>query len=62
MITNTCYELINTSCDLLGYWKPRLGIQTIGPICPRYEYAENLKDFYRYVAWAEDYDQTDENY
>jgi len=65
MISNTCYELINTSCDLLSYWKRYLGT-TDSPVleyvCPRFEYAENLKDYYRYVAWAEDYNQSEENY
>ena len=65
MISNTCYEIINTSCDLLSYWKRYLGT-TDSPVleyvCPRFEYAENLKDYYRYVAWAEDYNQTEENY
>ena len=65
MISNTCYELINTSCGLLSYWKRYLGT-TDSPVleyvCPRFEYAENLKNYYRYVAWAEDYNQTEENY
>jgi len=65
MISNTCYELINTSCDLLSYWKRYLST-TDSPVleyvCPRFEYAENLKDYYRYVAWAEDYNQSEENY
>ena len=62
MISNTCYELINTACDLIGYWQPRLERGMIGVICPRYELSENLKDYYRYVAWAEDYNQSEENY
>ena len=65
MISNTCYELINTSCDLLSYWKRYLDSPhqpVLEYVCPRFEYSENLKDFYRYVAWAEDYDQLDELY
>jgi len=34
----------------------------IGVVCPRYELSENLKDYYRYIAWAEDYNQSEENY
>ena len=63
MISNTCYELINTSTGLINYWKPRLQkaelLQYVDPI---YEYKENIKDLYRYVAWAEDYDQSEEYY
>ena len=63
MISNTCYELINTSTDLINYWKPRLHkaelLQYVDPI---HEYKENIKDLYRYIAWAEDYDQSDELY
>ena len=62
MISNTCYELINTSCDLIDYWESRLHLHFKANICPRFEYAENLKDYYRYVAWAEDYNQSEENY
>ena len=63
MISNTCYELINTATDLINYWHKRLMrddlLQYVDPI---YEYKANIKDLYRYIAWAEDYDQSEENY
>ena len=63
MISNTCYELINTATDLINYWQPRLNnralLQYVDPI---YEYYENHRDLYRYIAWAEDYNQSEENY
>ncbi len=63
MISNTCYELINTSTDLINYWNRVLHnkalLQYVDPI---YEYYENHRDLYRYIAWAEDYDQSEENY
>ena len=63
MISNTCYEVINTAADLIEYWQPRLTSEPLlRYVDPIYEYKENIKDFYRYVAWAEDYDQQDENY
>ena len=63
MISNTCYELINTANGLINYWMPRQGRpDLLKYVCPRYELSENLKDYYRYVAWAEDYDQSEENY
>ena len=65
MISNTCYDLINLSCDLINYWKgwlERDSSPILESVCPRFEYSENLKDYYRYIAWAEDYDQLDEAY
>jgi hypothetical protein len=63
MISNTCYELINTSTDLINYWQPRLTnkvlLQYVDPV---HEYKENHLDLYRYIAWAEDYNQSEENY
>ena len=34
-------------------------LQYVDPI---YEYKANIKDLYRYIAWAEDYNQSEENY
>jgi hypothetical protein len=64
MISNTCYELINTATELINFWTKRLYgegvlLQYVDPI---YEYKENHIDLYRYIAWAEDYDQSEENY
>ena len=64
MISNTCYELINTATDLINFWTKRLTgegslLQYVDPI---YEYKTNHIDLYRYIAWAEDYDQSEEYY
>lgn len=63
MISNTTYEVINTAHDCLGYWKPRLTnpehLKTVDPI---YEYTENLKDYYRYLAWAEEHITVGDDY
>ena len=64
MISNTCYELINTAHDLIKYWKrilanPEVVLSTVDPWR---EYRENHVDYYRYLAWAESYDQSEENY
>ena len=61
MISNTCYDLINISTDLINYWTRVLHnkalLQYVDPI---YEYKSNHIDLYRYIAWAEDYDQSEE--
>ena len=63
MISNTCYELINTSTDLMNDWSKRLTNKALLQyVDPLYEYKENHLDLYRYIAWAEDYNQSEENY
>jgi hypothetical protein len=63
MISNTCYELINTSTDLINYWSKRLTNETLLQyVDPIHEYKSNLIDLYRYIAWSEDYNQSEENY
>ena len=63
MISNTCYELINTSTDLINYWSKRLTNETLLQyVDPIHEYKSNLIDLYRYIAWAENYNQSEENY
>ena len=64
MISNTCYELINTATELINFWHKRLNgdgvlLQYVDPI---YEFKMNHIDLYRYISWAEDYDQSEENY
>ena len=64
MISNTCYELINTSHDLIMYWKRILANpeEVLSTVDPWRVYRENQVDYYRYLAWAEDYNQSEENY
>ncbi len=63
MISNTCYELINTSTDLINYWSRVLHNKALLQyVDPLHEYKENHLDLYRYIAWAEDYNQSEENY
>lgn len=63
MISNTCYELINNSTQLIKTWTRNLNNKSLYQyVDPVYEYKANHIDLYRYIAWAEDYDQSDENY
>ena len=63
MISNTTYEVINSTVDCLAFWKPRLNnpenLKTVDPI---YEYCENLKNYYSYLAWADERTTYSEDY
>ena len=62
-VYNVTYDCINSSHDLIGYWKPRLhnpdNLQTVDPV---FEYKENLRDYYRYLAWAEEHITVGDDY
>jgi hypothetical protein len=55
MTSNVTYECINTANDCLRYWKRLItsGDVILQYVDPLYEYSENRKDYYRYLAWAE---------
>ena len=62
MISNTAYEVANTAVDLINYWRPRLSGSLLKTVDPVYEYTENLKDYYRYLAWIDETITPDEDY
>lgn len=63
MITNTTYDCINTAYDCNRYWKRLIKEdEVIIKYDPIYEYTETLKDYYIYLAWANDTMTESDNY